>query len=135
MAVLNQVLWFWAAALLVHCTLALAVPVTAATDGLTYRIDDYNFAADGMDSVKMGQECLNFVISRLADLGFKLPAHELQVLDTTHNMCSTIAQAQGVQYSKQQFIKAVYPLVRQNELSDLFDKYGSGKASAALLTG
>lgn len=107
----------------------MVMHVPAGPSNVPYDPQQFNFAAEGMDSVKMGQDCLDYVIANLGTLQYRLPAAEAHVIELMRNMCEHVASVHGVQYDHTAFVKALYPLTRHNELTALFDKYKSDKAS------
>lgn len=79
-----------------------------------------------MTSIEMGQICHNFVLDNMKLFSFT-NVDEVYILRTANDICSHYAAENGREYVAIDFLRSLYPYVRRNELTNIFDKYMTGR--------
>ena len=80
-------------------------------------------------SAEMGKVCHDFVVQKVYEHNLPLLRYhhrEGDMLLLTMMLCTRAAELQGLNFIPLDFVRTLYPHVRGNELTSIFDKYFTG---------
>jgi hypothetical protein len=98
-------------------------------DSLTGNAVLMEFDFTNSSSVEIGQHCEDAIVSQMQDFALNAVDDEHRIVQYILLACVSATNAQGVHFDPSEYVRRLYPQVKGNELTQLFDRHLTDKGS------